>query len=200
MENCYQVRWVVKGFLDRARASAIMELRGNLGGTYMKKAIFVLALVLVSLNVFAADFRTSSWGDSKDAVIQQEGTPSNESTGTAGWNQGLPQLAYNDRTVIGRSAGVIYTFDDDSLVMGRYALGWYVGLLETEAGAAVKELTAALAKKYGKAISDSNGAHWIIGKGYINLWTVKEATGTFVFLDYWEKTFFDTRIANREEL
>ena len=166
----------------------------------MRTAIFVLALVFLSLNLFAADFRISSWGDSKDAVIQQEGTPSDESTGTAGWNQGLPQLTYSDRMVTGRSAAILYTFDDDSLVMGRYALGGYVGLLETEATDAVKELTAALAKKYGKPITNSNGAHWTIGRGYINLWTLKQATGTFVFLDYWEKTFFDTKIANREEL
>jgi hypothetical protein len=177
-----------------------MESRSNLGGTDMRKAIFVLALVLVSLNVYAADFRTSSWGDSKDAVIQQEGTPSSESTGTAGWNQGLPQLAYNDRSVIGRSAAVLYTFDDDSLVMGRYALGGDVVLLETEAAALFKELAAALAKKYGKPITDPSGAHWIIGKGYINLWTFKQAIGTLVLLDYWEKTFFDMKIANREEL
>jgi hypothetical protein len=166
----------------------------------MRTTVFVLALVFVSLNVFAADFRSSSWGDSKEAVIQQEGTPSGETNGTAGWNQGLPQLLYNDRTVIGRSAAVIYTFSDDSLVMGRYVLGGYVGLLETEAAATVTELTAALAKKYGEATSDSNGALWAIGKGYIYLWTVKQTAGTVVLLDYWEKTFYDTKIANREEL
>ncbi|WP_076789657.1 hypothetical protein [Chlorobium sp. KB01] len=166
----------------------------------MRMAFFIMAMVFVSPNIFAADFRTSSWGDRKDAVIQQEGTPSNESTGTAGWNQGLPQLVYNDRSVIGRIATVIYTFDGDSLVMGRYALGGAVGLLETEAAMEIKELTAAVTKKYGKATTDINGAQWIIGKGYINLYKIKLSTGTFVLLDYWEKTFFDYKIADREEL
>lgn len=163
----------------------------------MKSGVLTAVFLLISCLSFALDFRSSSWGDSKEDVIRMEGKPSYESIGDSGWNRGLSIMHYEDVTVLNRLATAIYWFSNDSLVMGRYALGGTIGFFEYELDEVFAEFTKALTQKYGSAQYYEGSAIWLTDRGLISLWKVKREYGTTVLLDYCEKEFYLTHVANR---
>jgi hypothetical protein len=162
----------------------------------MKTWALIAVFLFVSCLSFALDFRSSSWGDSKEGIIKMEGKPFQESIGDSGWNQGLSIMYYKDVAVLKR----IYWFNNDSLVMGRYSLGGIGGFLDYEADGVFVEFTKALTQKYGDAEDNEGSAVWLTDRGIISLWKLKQDYGTMVLLDYFQKDFYLNYIANRGEL
>jgi hypothetical protein len=128
------------GTLDISRENTMIIGKG----WHMKKTLLLILLLLLSVLVFAQDFRQVSWGMTPEEVIKIEGPDYQYMLSESRHDSNAFSLWY-DRPLIGVPGQVMYGFENGQL---KYA--WHSTQLDI-----FERLLAALVTKYGRSDEES---------------------------------------------